>query len=223
MIIGVAGPYSAPTAEQRQKNLDAMNEAAARLLEMGHVPIIGVNAALPVVEKANIEDRYKAIMDISLAVIDKCEALLVIGESKGVEMEKQLILTKGLPVFHSIDLIPWENKDSVLSNEMADYIFKYFLELMTTIERKAMLTHSYSYKATSDNMRKVLLERGWISDDKEVHQMLADGYPVFVHRVAGRLLRENKNKIFMNNCPNCGKLARTPLAKQCRHCGHDWH
>ena len=93
-------------AEQRQKNLDAMNEAAARLLEMGHVPIIGVNAALPVVEKAQIEDKYKAVMDISLAVIDKCEALLVIGESKGVEMEKQLVLAKGLDVYYSIDNVP---------------------------------------------------------------------------------------------------------------------
>lgn len=106
MIIGVAGPYSADTAEQRQKNLDAMNEAAAHLLETGHVPVIGVNAALPVVEKANITDKYKAMMDISLAVIDKCEGLLVIGESKGVEIEKQLMLSKGLPVYYSIDEIP---------------------------------------------------------------------------------------------------------------------
>jgi len=83
-----------------------MNVAAARLLELGHVPLIGVNAALPVVNKANIEDRYKAIMDISLAVIDKCEALVVIGESKGVEMEKQLVLAKGLPVYYSIDEVP---------------------------------------------------------------------------------------------------------------------
>ncbi|HYD21990.1 MAG TPA: DUF1937 family protein [Flavipsychrobacter sp.] len=106
MIIGVAGPYSAPTEERMQQNLDNMNVAAARLLELGHVPLIGVNAALPVVNKANIEDRYKAIMDISLAVIDKCEALVVIGESKGVEMEKQLVLAKGLPVYYSIDEVP---------------------------------------------------------------------------------------------------------------------
>ena len=83
-----------------------MNVAAARLIELGHVPLVGVNAALPVVNKANIEDRYKAIMDISLAVIDKCEALVVIGESKGVEMEKQLVLAKGLPVYYSIDEVP---------------------------------------------------------------------------------------------------------------------
>lgn len=49
MIIAVAGKYSAKTETERQKNFDAMNEIAARLLELGHTPIIGVNAALPVV------------------------------------------------------------------------------------------------------------------------------------------------------------------------------
>lgn len=106
MIIGVAGPYSAPTEEERRANLDRMNEAAARLLEMGHIPLIGVNAALPVVDKANVNDRYKAIMDISLAVIDKCEALLLLAESSGANKERDLILAKGLPVYYSVGEIP---------------------------------------------------------------------------------------------------------------------
>jgi hypothetical protein len=106
VIIGVAGPYSADTPEQRQKNFDAMNEAASRLLEMGHIPIIGVNAALPVMEKAEVNDTYKAIMAISLAVIDTCEALLLIGESKGANMERDLVLAKGLPVYYSLDEVP---------------------------------------------------------------------------------------------------------------------
>lgn len=106
MIIGVAGPYSADTADKRQKNLDAMNIAAARILEKGHIPLIGVNAALPVVEKSNIVDIYKAIMDISLAVIDKCEGLLLLSESPGANKERDLILSKGLPVFYDINEIP---------------------------------------------------------------------------------------------------------------------
>lgn len=52
MIIGVAGPYSADTAEERQINLDNMNKAAARLLELGHVPLIGINAAIPNIRKS---------------------------------------------------------------------------------------------------------------------------------------------------------------------------
>jgi hypothetical protein len=103
MIIGVAGPYSAKTEEQRQANLDAMNFAAAKLLELGHTPIIGMNAALPVLEKANVPDRYKAIMEISLAVINSCEALLLLAESPGANKERDLILSKGLKVYYSID------------------------------------------------------------------------------------------------------------------------
>ncbi|MBN8571408.1 MAG: DUF4406 domain-containing protein [Ignavibacteria bacterium] len=112
MIIGVAGPYSAPTEEQRQKNLDAMNEAAAIVLEKGHIPIIGMNAALPIVTIANIEDEYKATMDISLAVINACDAILVIGESPGANKERDLVMAKGLPVYYSLDDIT-----DVLSNE----------------------------------------------------------------------------------------------------------
>ncbi len=107
MIIGVAGPYSAPTEERQQQNLDRMNEAAALLLAKGHIPLIGMNAALPVVDKAKHEhDRYQAIMAISLAVIDQCEALLLLAESPGANKERDLVLAKGLPVFTSIDDIP---------------------------------------------------------------------------------------------------------------------
>src|SRR5687767_13693861 len=105
MIIGIAGPYSATNEEQRQKNLDAMNLAAARVLELGHIPLIGVNAALPVVEKYKGPDKYEAIMKISLAVINTCDALLLIAESPGANRERDLILSKGKPVFYSIEEI----------------------------------------------------------------------------------------------------------------------
>jgi hypothetical protein len=106
MVIGVAGPYSAPSEVQRRANLDAMNAAAARLLEMGHVPLIGMNAALPVLEKANIGDRYAAIMRISLAVVGACDALLLIGESPGANKERDRILAQGKPVFTRIQDVP---------------------------------------------------------------------------------------------------------------------
>jgi len=106
MIIGVAGPYSADSEQQRQENFDAMNRAAAALLRKGHIPLIGVNAALPVVALADEADRYAAIMDISMAVINACEGLLLIAESPGANRERDLILSKGLPVFLDIDELP---------------------------------------------------------------------------------------------------------------------
>lgn len=107
MLIAVAGPYSADTPEQRQRNLKAMNKAAAGVMMRGHIPVIGVNAALPVVECLPAEvNRYEAIMAISLALVDKCEAILVIGESPGVTRERELVRSKGLPVYLNINDIP---------------------------------------------------------------------------------------------------------------------
>lgn len=105
MIIGVAGPYSAATAEQRKINLNQLNTAAAKLLELGHVPIIGINAALPVLECAKVTDHYKCTMEISLAVISVCDALLLLAESPGANKERDLILSKGRPVYRTIEQI----------------------------------------------------------------------------------------------------------------------
>jgi hypothetical protein len=105
MIIGIAGPYSADTIGKRQKNLDDLN-LAAKLLELGHIPFIGINAALPVVEKSSVKDKYEAIMKISLALISKCDALLVIGESPGANKERDLILSQLKPVYYSLEEIP---------------------------------------------------------------------------------------------------------------------
>jgi len=110
MLIAVAGPYSAETAEQRQHNLDEMNRTAARVMRLGHIPVIGVNAALPVVRFLGPEiDPYEAMMAISLALVGKCDAILVIGESAGVARERDLIRSSGRPVYLSVEDIPAAN------------------------------------------------------------------------------------------------------------------
>ena len=107
MLIAVAGPYSADTLEQRQRNLDAMNEAAAGVMNRGHIPVIGVNAALPIVERLGPDtNQYEAMMAISLALVDKCEAILIIGESAGVDREREVIRSKGLAVFSDLSEVP---------------------------------------------------------------------------------------------------------------------
>ena len=83
-----------------------MNEAAARLLEMGHTPLIGVNAALPVVERAHVADKYEAIMRISIAVVANCDAILVISSSPGADRERDLLISRGRPVYYSVDEVP---------------------------------------------------------------------------------------------------------------------
>ena len=95
---------------------------------------------------------------------------------------------------------------------------------MTDDEKLALKYHMYTYK-TEDNpqMRKVMVDKGWISQRPDIKEFLKDGYEEFELNVARRIMKETSEKVFFNNCPKCNKLARTPYARQCRHCGHSWH
>lgn len=106
MLIAVAGPYNADSEEQKAANLKAMNIAAATVYRKGHIPVIGVNASLYVADELPDMERKKVIADISYAIVERCDAILIIGSSPGADCERELILSQGLPVYNSIDEIP---------------------------------------------------------------------------------------------------------------------
>jgi len=106
MLIMVAGPYSAPTEKERQENLRTINQAAVKVSKRGHIPVVGVNAALPIVNEGDFTSPYDEIMRISLALAERCDAILCLGTSKGVEMERKIFIDKGLPVYESLDELP---------------------------------------------------------------------------------------------------------------------
>lgn len=95
---------------------------------------------------------------------------------------------------------------------------------MTRDEALALNHHMYTLKSSeSEHIRNVMIKRGWINSDPEVIKLLEHGYEVFEQNVVTRIIAETPEKVFFNNCPKCNKLARTPYAKQCRHCGYSWH
>jgi hypothetical protein len=110
MLIVVAGPYSADTAEQKAQNLDAMNTAAADIYRKGHIPVIGVNAALFVADKLGDMPAGEVINNISFAIVERCDAILMIGSSAGADVERDLIQSQGKPVYYSIDEVPVNTK-----------------------------------------------------------------------------------------------------------------
>jgi hypothetical protein len=105
-VIMVAGPYSAPTAEARAANLRRMNEAAAALARRGHIPVIGVNAALPVLEAAGLPHTDPLMMTISLALAARCDACLHLARSPGADREAELIKGMGRPVYARLEDVP---------------------------------------------------------------------------------------------------------------------
>lgn len=109
MWIMVAGPYrsEAATPEARAEKLAVLNRAAYALFQRGHVPVIGVNCALPIIAAAGA-DAYDAVMlPLSLALAERCDACLRIGgPSAGADEEAARFTARGLPVYHELDAVP---------------------------------------------------------------------------------------------------------------------
>ncbi len=118
-----------------------------------------------------------------------------------------------------------------LTPELAYYVINFHSGLMTFAERKARSHLIATMKATtgrSDQQAQLEARTDWIhsrafSSEPDVLELAKDGYQSFQLRTAARILRDSPDQVFLNCCPICGKLARTPTAKQCRHCHHDWH
>jgi hypothetical protein len=83
MLVMVSGPVSAESDKMRMDNTARLNRVAAAVLKRGHIPLVGVNAAAPVVEEVGVADKYATTMMICEALAERCDAILLIGESSG--------------------------------------------------------------------------------------------------------------------------------------------
>lgn len=111
-----------------------------------------------------------------------------------------------------------------MDKETANYIINYFSNLMTNDEKLALRHQMYTYKSEGNaQMRRIMVDKGWIKEQPDIKEYLKNGYEEFELNVARRIMQETPKKVFLNNCPKCNKLARTPYARQCRHCGNNWH
>ena len=107
----VAGPYRAGGSDPsaREANLRRLNEAAVVLLRAGHVLVIGVNMALPMIDAAGSSDRAYAeiMMPVSLALAERCDACLRLqGSSHGADDEVRRFEAAGKPVYRGLAKVP---------------------------------------------------------------------------------------------------------------------
>ena len=109
LMIMIAGPYrsGARTAVEAEENLRELNRHALALFEKGHVPVVGVNLALPVIEAAGPEAYDRIMLPLSLRLADRCDAILRIGgPSAGADEEVERVRSRGGTVFRSLDDVP---------------------------------------------------------------------------------------------------------------------
>jgi len=109
--IMIAGPYStgARNAAERATNLRVLNDAALALFRKGHIPVVGVNAALPVIAAAggSAAAYDEIMMPMSLALAERCDACLRIGgKSQGADDEVARFAAAGKTVYRRVEDVP---------------------------------------------------------------------------------------------------------------------
>ncbi len=111
--------------------------------------------------------------------------------------------------------------------ELAEYVVKHYAGLLTLTQKKALKHHQHLLKLADnpDRERVTLMytRNKWLSEEPETFTQLDGGYSNFIVNCSKELLSNQGADVVINTCPQCGRLARTPLAKQCRHCFFDWH
>lgn len=106
MYIMIAGPYTSGSSDKEKwkENHKEMNKVAYQVHLKGHIPVIGVNVALPIIEAVGHDKFEELMMPISLAMAERCDAVLRIGgPSTGADQEVEVFRKKGLPVYNRLE------------------------------------------------------------------------------------------------------------------------
>jgi hypothetical protein len=109
---------------------------------------------------------------------------------------------------------------------LTDYVWNNYTHLMTDFERLVGLAIVGRAKVAAiphPDAARVLGARWGRVGTPEVDAALAEGPESYRRQVCRRLLAEAGDRVFVNRCPACRRVVRTPTAKQCFWCGHDWH
>lgn len=113
-----------------------------------------------------------------------------------------------------------------MEKELKKYLIEQCRAWMLPEELKALRRTSL-IKEVESTVKKTALEEVKMEilygfKDDKTNKLASLAINELENKIAQRLLQDHKDDI-INNCPNCSKLTRTPYAKQCRHCNHDWH
>jgi len=111
---------------------------------------------------------------------------------------------------------------------LTEYVWRYYQNLLTAPEARAGLylagmTHDLAVASKGPQYARHLDEKFGAVTDQQIADALADGWDSLRTRTRDRLLRDCSDTVFINRCPQCRRVVRSPSAKQCHWCKHRWH
>ena len=106
--IYIAAPYSADTEEEREKNTEAVINAALALFKKGHFPYIPhlTHWVDKRAKETNVVMEWKDYIKWHRPWLETCDAFLYLNSSKGTDLELQIAKDLGKPIFYSVDEVP---------------------------------------------------------------------------------------------------------------------
>ena len=111
-----------------------------------------------------------------------------------------------------------------MESELKKYLLEqcrdWMLDDEKVVLRRLSLTEYGEITTRKSALTQHKMELLYKFKDDNVNEMVSFGKTRAEENIAKRILKDNP--YILNNCKRCGKLARTPKARQCRHCGHKW-
>lgn len=118
------------------------------------------------------------------------------------------------------------------NTSLAQYVFQHYHRFLTDHERAVYrhLTTLFKFRdhgppppmTAADTGCITGVKRRWLSDDPRVIDDAQAGWEGARTHIAERIIRDHPDEVYLNYCPACGSLTRTPTARLCLSCGHSW-
>ncbi len=107
---------------------------------------------------------------------------------------------------------------------LIDYFYRHADHFMTDFEKRCERLVVAREKAARIEGPSVPRDIWEAEADEAVVRALEGGLLAHRRQILERLIRlHDEGKLQANRCPSCERVLRTPTAKQCRWCHHDWH
>ncbi|HQQ01217.1 MAG TPA: hypothetical protein PLY86_22395 [bacterium] len=109
LVIYIAGPYSAPTLEEREANTRRSIWAFWAILSKGHYPICPHLSHYPhelFKQKFRREIPYEVWIELDKQYLIRSDAIYYMAPSPGAENERRLAVRSGKLIFHALGDIP---------------------------------------------------------------------------------------------------------------------
>ncbi len=103
---------------------------------------------------------------------------------------------------------------------LAYYLVRYYGPILTENERHLLWACHLTPMIRS---RPELARQPKFRIHNDARETIASrGLEPAIRATADKVLSREGDKVFVNLCPSCARLVRTPKAKLCLWCGHNW-